>query len=196
MMRLSNAAVMATVLGVMLTTGVSYGQRGMGDSDGVARQAVRPEIVSIAGTVREVISEPCQWTTGRFPVGTHVLVDVGEDEINVHLGPSGVVSTIAERLEVGMPISVEGFRTPKMPANHLVAQRLIVADEDPIVLRDAQLRPFWAAGAGWLDDSTPGSGRGAGMGRGPGWGRGAGMGRGPGWGRGAGGGRGRGPARW
>lgn len=175
----------ASGLCVALITTAGYGQRGMGENVGVARQATRPEIVSVSGTVRELTIEPCQQTTGRALAGVHVLIEDGERMWNVHLGPWAAVHFMAEQLDPGTPISVDGFRTKLMQPEHLVAQRVTINGAEPIELRDADLRPFWAGGGvGWYADAPFwGRGRGAGMGGG----------RGPGRGRGAGGGRGRGP---
>jgi hypothetical protein len=185
-MKLNILTAVTCGLCVALITTVGYAQRGMGENAGVARQATRPEIVSISGTVREVTFEPCQQTTGRALAGVHVLMEDEAVTWNVHLGPWAAVNFMAEQLDVGTPISVDGFRTTLMQPQHLVAVRLTIDGAEPVELRDADLRPFWAGGGVWRDDNASawGRGRGAGMGGG---------GRGPGRGRGAGGGRGRGP---
>jgi len=180
------------VSGVMLAWSVpaqSYAQRGMGDNSGVAREAVKPVVVSIQGTVREVVTEPCAQTTGRSYLGTHVVLATDNAEVNIHLGPAAAVESIAEQLKVDAPIEVAGFRTEKMPENHYVAQVIVIGDQT-LRLRDENLRPVWAgAGRPWSDG--PATGQPGNYGRGPGWGRGQG-GRGAGYGRGMGPGYGRG----
>jgi len=121
-------------------------QKGMGDDTGVARQAVKPEIVPLSGKITEVESGPCKMTTGRSTVGTHVLLKAkGGEELNVHLGPQAEVADVAGRLKVGERLAVKAFRTEKMPEGHYVAQSLKLGDET-IELRDAALRPVWAGG--------------------------------------------------
>ncbi len=188
-----------------------YAQKGMGESTGIARKAVKPEAVSLSGKVTGVKTGPCEKTTGRANVGTHFLLKTRKGEkLNIHLGPADVVEHIADRLSIGKKVTVNAFRTAKMPENHYVARSLAI-DGDSIRLRDEGLRPFWAWGGnsrgrggqmGPSKGQSPGYGRGR-QGAGPGWGRGPASGRdccprlGPGCGRGngrgQGGGYGRGP---
>jgi len=178
--------------GVVLAWSVpaqSYAQRGMGDNSGVARDAVKPVVVSIQGKVRKVVTEPCAQTTGRSYLGTHVVLDTDNAEVNIHLGPAAAVESIAEQLNVDASIEVAGFRTEKMPENHYVAQVIVIGDQT-LRLRDEDLRPVWA-GAGRSRGDGPAASQRGNSGRGPGWGRGKG-GRGAGSGRGMGAGYGRG----
>ncbi|MHB8957223.1 MAG: hypothetical protein ACYC4U_30030 [Pirellulaceae bacterium] len=198
--------MMFVMLTALLVGGIplpSYAQRGMGETTGVGRSAVKPDVVTLSGRVREVVTEGCGRTTGRAPLGTHVLLTTEEErEINVHLGPAAQVAFVAERLSVGTPIVVTGFQTDKLPADHYVAQQVTI-DQETLQLRDAELRPVWAgrgidrdgaARSGLERDSGPGpgAGRGAALGRGKGYGRGMragwnrGGGMGAGWNRGAG----------
>jgi hypothetical protein len=161
-------------------------QRGRGDPSGIAREAVQPDVVSLAGKVLKVETAPCEMTTGRSIFGTHfVMKTVEGKKLNIHLGPAAVVEFVAKQLKAGSKVKVEGFRTEKMPEAEYVAKSLTLG-ERTITLRDETLRPVWAGGGrGWR-----GRGDGFGWGRGPGWGRRAGYGygwqpgragRGPGW---------------
>lgn len=166
-----------------------YAQRGMGDSTGVARQAVKPEVVTLSGSVLKVTTEPCKMTTGPAYLGTHFLLTTpqGED-LNIHLGPADAVAYVAEQLRVGENVNVDAFRTAKMPENHYVAQS-VALDGTAIQLRDEGLRPLWArsssvlrgrGGPQWVPRWGQGRGWGPGWKRGPGYGRGWGRGRGMG----------------
>ena len=74
----------------------AHAQKGMGDSTGMAWQAVKPEIVSFSGKILKVETEPCKKTTGRANVGTHFLLETAEaEELNIHLGPADPVADIA-----------------------------------------------------------------------------------------------------
>jgi hypothetical protein len=195
-------------------------QKGTGDATGVARQAVKPEVVSLTGKITEVQSAPCELSTGWGAIGTHVLLKADEGKtFNIHLGPQAEVADVAERLKVGETLVVSAFRTEKMWEGHYVAQSLKVGDE-MIELRDVALRPVWAGGraaargrrgyrpcAGYTYAQGRGPGRGSTwicprwggppQGAGPGWratGRGPGHGFGPRFGRGPCGGRGAGLA--
>lgn len=173
-------------------------QRGMGDPTGVARQAVRPELVSLSGKVTAVESGPCELTTGRAGIGTHAMLETQKGEsLNVHLGPQLAVAELAKRLKPGTALAVTAFRTDKMPEGHYVAQSLTLGEET-IELRDATLRPVWAggrgAGRGGLQSAAGlGLGSGYGASRGPGRAGVVGQGRGP---QGFGPGRAMGPAGW
>lgn len=148
----------------------AYAQKGMGEDVGIARAAVKPEIVTLQGKIVEVQTGPCKNTTGRAVVGTHVELKTSEGRIlNVHLGPTAVVEPIAKRLANVEEVRVNAFRTDAMPEDHYVAQSFTVGKET-IRLRDETLQPAWAGG------QTRGRGgprAGAGFGYGRGWGQGA-----------------------
>ena len=125
-------------------------QRGIGDIDGVARQMLEPSLVHISGKLQEIKTHPCENTTGKADLGTHlILKDEQGRELNIHLGPTTVLSKTVEQLKIGKKIELIGFRTDKMPPNQYVAKTLIF-NGDIIQLRDSSLRPYWAGGGfGW-----------------------------------------------
>lgn len=152
-------------------------QRGMGDPGGVAQQLVKPKLVSLTGRVVAVETEPCEKTTGRGQVGTHLVLRTRKgDRLNVHLGWAVAVEPVARQLTPGTKVEITAFRTQKMPKGDYVAKSLTV-DGRTLQLRDENLRPIWAGGSG------RGFGRGWGVGPGRAW-RG---GRGGGWRGGRGG---------
>lgn len=169
-------------------------QRGMGDTTGIARQVYqgeteKPEIETLTGTLVAVESKPCENTTGRAFVGTHLLIeeDSESEPWNVHLGPKAVIEEMTSQLKVGEAVTVKAFRTEQMKQRHYVAQTLNVGNqEEAIQLRDETLRPVWAGGAArgatqaWGRPAWGGRGQGRGC---PAWGRGRG-GRGSAWGAG------------
>ena len=182
----------------------AFAQRGMGEPAGVARQVVKPEVVSLSGKVLAVETGPCEMSTGRASTGTHFLLETPKGEkLNVHLGPATVVGRIADQLSAGKKVTIKAFRTAKMPEDHYVAKSLAF-DGNTIQLRDETFRPFWLGGSavprGWgVLQSDPGKGQDPRWGQGPGYGLGARRGYGPGYGqgpaRGYGPAYGRGPAR-
>jgi len=134
----------SAVLVAMLFSTTGYAQKGMGDHEGMARQAEKPPIVRISGILQEIKTHPCERTTGRALIGTHlILKDSQNREFNIHLGPTVEVADIVKRLSVGKEIEILGFRTEKMPADHRVAQALILGGRT-IQLRDSMLRPSWS----------------------------------------------------
>ena len=178
----------------------AHAQKGMGEPAGIARQAVKPEIVTFSGKVLTVKTEPCKMTTGRAYLGTHFMLQTPEGgSLNIHLGPAVAVDFVTKELSVGAKVTVKAFRTAKMPENHYTAQSFVL-DGTMIQLRDESLRPVWAGG-GNVVPGRPGPqwprgvGRGQGRGYGLGYGRSGGQGRGYGWARGGGTGRGAGPGR-
>jgi hypothetical protein len=160
------------------------GQRGTGQTEGVARQPELPALTSLSGVVEEVQIDTCEMTTGRAAVGAHVLVGTEQDgTLNLHLGPAAAIEDLLAQLAPGVAIEAEVFRTERMPEDAYVAQAVTVDGESFTLRDDATLRPRWAIGP----DRQPGAGRGAGRGAG----QGAGMGPGAGMGRASGGGQGR-----
>jgi len=157
-----------------------HAQRGTGDDEGVARQAALPEIVVLKGIIQEVESGPCENTTGRATIGTHVLIETsGGETLNVHLGPKEEVAQIAGPLEPDKPITIRAFRTERMAEHHYVAQ-VLKSGKQTVRLRDESLRPFWAGGRGTVSGRRgqrsdtrrypPGMGVGAAYGTCPVWG--------------------------
>lgn len=215
-MRITISSVGIAVLAWGILAPQAHAQRGMGEQSGVARQAVKPEVVSFSGKVLEVKIEPCKMTTGRAYLGTHFILQTPEGgALNIHLGPPVAVDFATKELSVDAKVTVKAFRTTKMPENHYTAQSLVL-DNTTIQLRDESLRPVWAGGGKvvparpgpqWPRGVGRGQGRGYGsgydrgrsQGRGYGWsqgrGYGWGQGRGYGWGRGSGAGRGAGFGR-
>lgn len=126
----------------------AHAQRGMGDPSGIARQAVKPDLVTLSGKLLEIKTGPCEKTTGRSPIGTHLVLETAKGEkLNVHLGPQAAVAETVAKLKLGEPVTVQVFRTEKLPENQYIAQSLQSGDIKA-VLRDAGLRPTWAGQGG------------------------------------------------
>ena len=176
-------SVVTLILVFGLLTPDVRAQRGVGEPSGVARQAVKPEVVTFSGKLVEIKTGPCEKTTGRSPLGTHLILETADGKkLNIHLGPATAVADLVAKLSVGQSLTVKAFRTEKLPDGQFVAQTVTFGD-NTIELRDQGLRPVWAQGN--ADAGSAGTavvpGRG---GRGLGWG--GGSGRGAGWGRGRG----------
>jgi len=138
--------VLVTASIVLIWSTVTTGQRGMGDSKGVAQQRLKPSLVRISGKLEEIKTHPCESTTGEAELGTHlILKDKHGQELNIHLGPAPVLSEVVKQLTVGKSLDLIGFRTDKMPSNHYAATTLILANR-LIQLRGSDLRPYWSRG--------------------------------------------------
>jgi len=136
--------VLVTALVVLIWATAAPGQRGMGDGKGVAQQRQKPHLVLISGKLQEIKTHPCEKTTGKAELGTHLILrDKHGQELNIHLGPSPELSETVKQLTVGRKLDLLGFRTDKMPPNNYVAQTLILGSRI-IQLRDSDLRPYWA----------------------------------------------------
>lgn len=136
--------VLVSALIVLICVAPAPGQLGMGDNKGVAQQRLKPRLVRISGKLQEIKTHPCENTTGKAELGTHlILKDKHGQELNIHLGPAPAVSEAVKRLTVGTKLDLVGFRTEKMPPNHYVAKTLILANH-VIQLRGSDLRPYWS----------------------------------------------------
>ncbi len=147
----------------LLFSGFAVAQKGMGEDTGIVRQGLTPSVTSISGELQAVKSGPCERTTGRASIGTHLIIqDKDGQKLNIHLGPENAVDHVVEQLSLKQTLSVDVFHTEKMPANAYIAKSLSI-DGKVIHLRDDNLRPIWAG--------SRGAGRGQGMGQGRGnWG--------------------------
>ena len=167
-----SVAVLAVAAIVLFGVAVSeaHAQRGVGDQTGVAREPVKPEIVSLSGKLVEIKTGPCESTTGGAMIGTHIILETAEKaKLNVHLGPAAAVADTVAQLNVGQEVMVNAFRTDKLKDMHYVAKSLIF-DNITVNLRDDAMRPVWAQGSG--AGRGPGSAQGGGRGRAAGWRRG------------------------
>ena len=144
MMNWKTSFLIAMVL--LMATTLSHAQKGTGKSSGIVRSNTKNEIEQITGEIQEIVTETCTQTTGRYSHGTHLLVktDKGETQpLNVHLGPTRLLSGMTDRLKTGQKIQMKVFRTDNLPENQYVAKEFTSKGET-YELRNDALRPFWA----------------------------------------------------
>lgn len=131
------------VLNLILYTPV-LAQKGTGDSIGVSRALLKPQIELIEGTLDSMKTGPCENTTGDAYIGTHLFLTTDNNKLlNIHLGAAYAVESIVDDLETGQTITVHGFRTEQMKSDNYVAKNITV-NAHIYQLRDEGLRPFWA----------------------------------------------------
>lgn len=142
-MKVSSLSVaVAVACGLWVSAGLA--QRGQGDPQGVAQQPAKPKVVSLSGKVLKVKTEPCQMTTGRSQLGTHLIMKTFDAKtLNIHLGPADAMKSVAKELLAGTEVKVEAYRTKKMEKDQYIARSLTIGDR-LMKLRDKSLRPAWA----------------------------------------------------
>ena len=154
---------LVTIFAALMVFSVSANaQKGAGETVGVGQQAVKPAVSKLSGELLEIKTGPCEKTTGKSPVGTHLIVLSDGTKLNIHLGPEKAVDHVVDQLTIGSSVTFDAFRTEKMPENAYIAKSLTL-DGKVINLRDNNLRPSWAYGRG----KGQGMGQGSGSGRGP-----------------------------
>lgn len=132
---------------------VAYAQRGAGEERGIAQRADKPEVNAFQGELTALKIEPCKHTTGRFDIGMHAMIDTRDGRRNVHLGPAAMVLPLAQRLPFGQSLTIEAFRTDRLPEGHRIAQ-VIRFNDQSVRFRAESLRPVWA-GAGRRQAAPP-----------------------------------------
>jgi hypothetical protein len=142
-------------------------QKGTGEPSGIVREAAMPAVNTFTGKVLEIESGPCEKTTGRSSIGTHLLVQDDDTQLNIHLGPEKAVDHVVDQIAKGSSVTFDVFRTERMPKNAYIAKSLTL-DDKVIHLRDANLRPSWSYGRGNARGRGYGFGPGRGL-RGPCW---------------------------
>lgn len=156
--RTLNYVIMAAVSVALLVCDNVMGQRGMGDSYGIARAKVKPPVVRLSGKLCEIRNHPCEKTTGWSDMGTHLILENKQGkQLNIHLGPTRSVAMFVELLTINKQLDLLAFRTDKMPEDQYVATTLIVGDRS-LVLRDSSLRPYWAGRRGGVSTLAPSQG--------------------------------------
>lgn len=134
------------LLGTVPVVPPAMAQKGTGEPGGVARQAVKPPIEAMSGTIKEIKKERCEKTTGRFVEGVHLIVQAQDNNrtINLHLGPASPLADVVQQLSPGQEVSFDAFRTDRMPKDAYVAKSL-TAGGKTFALRGDSLRPKWAS---------------------------------------------------
>jgi hypothetical protein len=129
--------------------GDAFAQRGTGEATGVARSGAY-EVRGLAGEIVDTKVGACASTTGRALEGAHLVVALPDgQEADVHLGPTFAegVSRILDAADAGDEVEAQVFRTDAMPFGAFAAVT-VVLDGRTFELRDDNLRPAWARGAG------------------------------------------------
>ncbi len=159
----SRPGVALALLLVLLFPLPAAAQKGTGEPTGVARQAVKPPIETMSGTIKDIKVGPCERTTGRSLQGVHLIVQATDGKtINLHLGPAAALEDVLDQLSAGQQITFEAFRTDVMPQDAYVAKSLKAGDT-AFGLRDDNLRPNWAIAAQGGRGGGPGMGGGRGQ---------------------------------
>jgi len=142
---MKNLGKIISLMSFLFMSTLVYSQKGTGQSNGVARQQLFPQLVELSGNLLEVKNGPCQNTTGWSNSGTHLIIKNNFDQkkINIHLGPSNEISELIKKIEPGAQIQAKVFRTKELPESQYIAKSISI-DDQVIELRDANMRPFWA----------------------------------------------------
>jgi len=146
----------------LLFINTAIAQKGLGEDAGIVRQGLTLSVISISGKLLEIKSGPCEKTTGKANIGTHLILLGSEGQkFNIHLGPEKAVDHVIDQLSIKQMLSLDVFQTEEMPANAYIAKSLAINGK-VIHLRDKNLRPSWAYPRG----SRRGAGKGMGQGNG------------------------------
>lgn len=121
---------------------VGYSQKGTGENSGISRQQINPELLKMEGTIEEIESAPCKYTTGKSVSGTHLTLKTQKKLVNIHLGPTSEVSNLVS-VDEGDFIKMIVFKTDKLPKDQFIATKLFINGES-IVLRGENFKPVWA----------------------------------------------------
>jgi len=136
-----------TTLVLANLTVFSFAQKGVGNTIGIAQEGIQTHVNEISGSLIEVLDEPCTETTGKYAMGTHLLIkhkiNHKEQVANIHLGPTAFVSKMVKDFVPGMEISLKVYHAEGLPENHFVAKSFSYGNNQ-YKLRDANLKPFWA----------------------------------------------------
>ncbi|ADP69639.1 hypothetical protein Rvan_0353 [Rhodomicrobium vannielii ATCC 17100] len=139
--------ISATLFGFAAIAAPALAQKGTGEPSGVARQGLKLPVEAMSGTIEAIKIGRCEKTTGRSAEGAHLIVQMPDAKINLHLGPTFALRDELKQLSVGQNISFEAFRTDRMPKGAYIAKSIRAGDK-VFALRNDSLRPIWARGRG------------------------------------------------
>jgi len=94
------------------------------------------------GKVVSVESEKCE---GCGEVGVHVMVQMKDGEVSVHLGPAWFIDNQDEKIAKDDVIEVFGSKVTENDSHFVIAAKVKKGD-DTLVLRDDKGLPVWR---GW-----------------------------------------------
>jgi hypothetical protein len=145
--RFTLAVALALLVGGV---GVALAQRGTGEERGMAQRAEQPPLQTLEGTLKKIEIGPCEHTTGRALVGAHLMVETaGGETVNAHLGPAAQVRFVTDQLQPGDALRLRAFTTDRLKAGHYIVQELRIEPTGrTLTLREEDLQPVWARGAG------------------------------------------------
>lgn len=129
---------------ILLVGITGYSQKGVGAAAGLGQCDQISSIIELQGTVEQVKIGPCEYSTGRSPIGAHVLVKTADQSIvNVHLGPADELVPVTEALKTGEECCFAVFRTDRLPTDHYIAKEVVI-NKHTVILRNEDLKPFWS----------------------------------------------------
>lgn len=145
MLKHSAGLILLTTLLLILSAATADAQRGRGNVSGMGQEWVKPDIIELTGELVEIRTGPCEQTTGRAVIGTHLFIRNHTDGeiINIHLGDAKAVEPFVSGLIIGQKIYVDAFRTELLDEGHFIAVEIESAGRF-LTLRQSDLRPFWA----------------------------------------------------
>lgn len=130
---------------LILSVATADAQRGRGNFTGMGQELVKPDIVEFSGELVEIETGPCEQTTGRAIIGTHLFIQQNSDGpiMNIHLGDAITMENYVEGLVIGHQVNVRAFRTDLLDSDHYIAMEL-ESDGKSMILRTSDFRPVWA----------------------------------------------------
>ncbi|MFO7843769.1 MAG: hypothetical protein R6V16_08160 [Bacteroidales bacterium] len=139
--------ILLTTFVLVNLTVFSFAQKGVGNNSGISQEGLQTQVNEISGSLIEVLNEPCTETTGKYAKGTHLLIKhkINNEEqiLNIHLGPTPLVSEMVDKLVSGTKIELKVYHADGLPDNQFIAQCFSYGNNQ-YKLRDVNLKPFWA----------------------------------------------------
>lgn len=130
---------------LILSVATADAQRGRGNFTGLGQELVKPDIIELSGELVEIKTGPCEQTTGRAIIGTHLFIQENADGplMNIHLGDAAAVDRFVTGLVIGNEVNVQAFRTDLLDDDQYIAMEL-ESDGRSMILRTSDFRPVWA----------------------------------------------------
>lgn len=127
-----------------LTLALAAAVAAQGPTDKIGPRFDPATVESLEGTVEEV--KLLSFGRGRMGGGVHLMVNTGEETLEVHLGPRFYLEDNDFEIETGEEVEVTGSRVTLAGQPALLAREIRVG-EYKLELRAQDGTPLWAGGA-------------------------------------------------
>jgi hypothetical protein len=124
-------------------------QKGTGESTGIARQGLKPNVLRFEGRIIKIKTGPCE-KRNKTPqaIGSHLIVQTtGKQMLNLHVGPEQRIQMTLNELPKDKTLIFTAFKTDRLSQDAYIL-KTVELGKQVWVFRNNDLTPAWSRGGG------------------------------------------------